>query len=303
MGNGTTQDPEVVSLPQKIFSSVTESLAMKMSEAKAKGVEFAEEPPEPIICEFCGAMVESTGLVVNGRVILWSSLDCKCAEAVERQARLEREAAEEKRAARMRAYSARLLGDSGIKPRFRDRTFDKFKQDTDGRRRSYEVAKTYADRFKELSEKGWGLYLEGGNGTGKTHLAVAIGLQLISAGVPVICKTSGDLLLDIRNTFDGGDATEAEILDVYKKIDLLIIDDLGKEQVSEWSMSVLFSILNDRYENLKPTVITTNYGSAELIKRLTPKGGDSGNATAIVSRLKESSKIVVMAWKDARGEM
>ena len=125
-------------------------------------------------------------------------------------------------------------------------------------------------------------------------------MQLIGCGVPVVCKTSGDLLADIKEAFDSGDATEYEILKAYKTVDLLIVDDLGKEQCTEWSVSTLYSILNDRYEDMKPTIITTNYNADELVRALTPKGGDCTKARAIISRLREVSTVITMAWADYR---
>ena len=91
------------------------------------------------------------------------------------------------------------------------------------------------------------------------------------------------------------------MLDIYKRVDLLIIDDLGKEQCSDWSMSTLYSILNDRYEDMKPTIVTTNYNADSLANALTPKGFDNTKIVAIISRLRETSTVMTMAWADIRG--
>ncbi len=68
----------------------------------------------------------------------------------------------------------------------------------------------------------------------------------------------------------------------------------------DWSISTLYAILNDRYEKMLPTIITTNYNSDDLIRVLAPKGFDNYKAVAIVSRLREVSKVLTMAWEDAR---
>lgn len=162
------------------------------------------------------------------------------------------------------------------------------------------IAKRYADTFKERYANGEGLYIEGTNGTGKTHLAAAIALQLLNEGIPVICKTSSDMFMDIKKAYDGGDLSEAQVLNIYKTADLLIIDDLGKEQCSDWSMSTLYSILNDRYEDMKPVIVTTNYGAEDLVRVLTPRGYDNGKIVAIISRLRETSTAITMAWADCR---
>lgn len=235
-----------------------------------------------------------------------SRCDCEKAQAYwaeydrkEAERKLAEEEAERRR--RMQERIDRLLGQSGIKKRFQQRTFPNFRQDTPGRKKCYSIAKEYADHFAYHKAKGDGLYIEGTNGTGKTHLAAAIALQLINEGVPVICKTSSDLLMDIKRTFDDGTRNEAQVLDIYKKVDLLIIDDLGKEQCSDWSMSTLYSILNDRYEDMKPVIVTTNYNADQLAAALTPKGFDNTKIIAIISRLRETSTVMTMAWADIRG--
>ena len=149
--------------------------------------------------------------------------------------------------------------------------------------------------------EGKGLYFEEPFGTGKTHLAAAIALQLMEDGIPCIFKTSIDLLEDIRRTFANNDGiTEQQVLKVYKDVDLLIVDDFGKEMCTEWAMTILYAILNDRYEAMRPTIITTNFNDDALIARLKRKGFDSASMGAILSRLKETSVLVSMAWRDWR---
>lgn len=274
-------------------------------------MKFRNPPPEPKTCQFCGKTLEPQGVVWGGEVMLWQPFSprCDCEKASEYWKRVDEakeqerlKAEEEKRREAMRQRVAKLLGNSGIKRRFQQRTFPNFRCDTAGRARNYKIAKEYADNFAYHSARGDGLYIEGTNGTGKTHLAAAIALQLIGEGVPVICKTSTDLLLDIRKSFDTAGVREHEILGVYKRVDLLIIDDLGKEQCSDWSMSTLYAILNDRYEDMKPTIITTNYNNGDLIKALTPNGKDNSKIVAIISRLRETSTVMTMAWADIRGK-
>ena len=283
-------------------------------EAAALGIPARTPPPPTETCKFCGAPLYYEGLVLplpgkRPEVSFWSPSPrrCTCDKAVafwakhdaeEERRREAEEAAEEAR--RRKAKIERLLGKSGIKKRFRQRTFAHFKADTPERRRWLRVAKEYADHFAGKLATGDGLYIEGTNGTGKTHLAAAIALQLIDAGVPVVCKTAADLLSDVKKAFDDSTISEAAVLKAYKDADLLIIDDLGKEQVTDWSISTLYNILNDRYEDMKPTIITTNFGADDLIEAETPKGFDSSKARAIVSRLREVSTVLTMVGEDYR---
>lgn len=135
-----------------------------------------------------------------------------------------------------------------------------------------------------------GLFMAGGYGTGKTHLAAAIANQLISEGTACICMTMIDLLDRIRETYKaaGSDVDEAYILSQYEDVPLLIIDDIGSEQPTEWGVSKIFAIINARYEGYMPTIITTNYSGPELVQRMTPESGDSRNAEKTLDRLKET---------------
>lgn len=280
-------------------------------QARERGLKIRKEPPEAGKCRYCGKTLEPQGIVFGGEVLMWQPFlprcDCEQAQAYWREydrKEAEKKAAEEeeKRRKAMQQRIERLLGRSGIKKRFQQRTFENFHCDTPGRKKNYGIAKEYADNFAYHRARGDGLYIEGTNGTGKTHLAAAIALQLIGEGIPVICKTSSDLLLDIKKSFDDSSVNEAQVLDVYKRVDLLIIDDLGKEQCSDWSMSTLYSILNDRYEDMKPTIVTTNYNADALVNALTPKGFDNTKIVAIISRLRETSTVMTMAWADIRGK-
>lgn len=248
-------------------------------------------------------------MILDNEIFLWKPTPprCECEQAKVFWANYDRVQAEKKAAEEaearnreMRERIAKLLTDSGIKKRFQQRTFANFRTDTPERRRCYETAKRYADHFTENRDSGRGLYIEGTNGTGKTHLAAAIALQLIGEGIPVICKTSSDLLRDIKRAYDNEDLQEWRIMDVYRRVDLLIVDDLGKEQCSDWAVTTLYDILNDRYEDMKPVIITTNYSTDGLARALTPAGKDNTKIVAIISRLKETSDVMTMAWSDAR---
>lgn len=281
------------------------------SQAAAKGIGWSTPPPANKKCQFCGAVLEPTGIVLYGTIVMWQPeyipVRCTCSQNQRYWAKYDREQAEKKseeaERERRRLYIEKirtLLSDSGMKKRFRKRTFKNFVCNTAKQQECFNTAKEYADNFQFHKEQGRGLYFEGTNGTGKTHLAAAIALQLISKEIPVICRTSEDLLSDVKRAFDSKEIKEQDVIDAYKNVDLLIIDDLGKEQCTDWSMSVLYSILNARYEDMKPVIITTNYNADNLTKAMVPKGMDDTKITAIVSRLRETSTVITMAWEDIR---
>ncbi len=263
------------------------------------------EPPPPGTCKHCGATLYWRGLMMNGVVSHWWFVEpCECAEAQRERLENEKRAAEEKRIAdeaaerrRKQERIDRMIGQSGIGRRFQMRTFDNFVCTTDGQRKCFEIAKEYADGFKAHAQIGEGLFFAGTVGTGKTHLAAAIAIKLLNDGVPVIFRTGIDVFADIRKAYDGGRVSESDITETYKTVDLLVIDDLGKEKMTEWAASMLFGIINARYEKMLPTIITTNLDTEALRRTL---GDEQTRAQAIISRLQETSIVVTMVWSDYR---
>lgn len=274
--------------------------------------------PEPATCEYCGKTLYHCGFAVPAysrrdevTIIRWTDEPerCDCPDAVKHwqefdaeveRKRLEEEAIAER--ARHKAKVEKLLSKSGIRKRYQQRTFERFVQDTPGRKRAYKIARDYAESFDKARENGEGLYIEGTYGTGKTHLAAAIALFLTEQEYSVVMKTSFDLFEEIKSTFDDSERTEHQVIKAYKECDLLVIDDLGKEQCTDWSMSMLYAIVNERYEAMRPMIITTNFGSDDLIRVMTPKGFGSQKIEAIISRLREVSRPISMVWKDFRSE-
>lgn len=227
-------------------------------------------------------------------------IPCDCPQAAEACARekAEREAKERaeqnaKNAKELRDKVQRIIGDSGINARFLRRTFDSYTKTKDNIA-AYRKCKEYADHFYEkLPADNYdpgrnGLFITGPKGTGKTHLATAIANQLMQQGTAVVCMTMIDLLERIKQTFNQAGEAEADILELYKKVPLLIIDDIGKEPATEWGISKIYAIINARYEAMMPIIVTTNYTDNELVARLTPKDSkDDITADATIDRLRE----------------
>ena len=112
-----------------------------------------------------------------------------------------------------------------------------------------------------------GLLLTGQVGSGKTFLACCIANTLIKADKTVLFIAVPDLLDQIKATYDmrnDTSVTESDLLDTAKEVPLLILDDLGAHNYTDWSRNKLFSIINHRLNYLLPTIITTNINLENL---------------------------------------
>ena len=200
---------------------------------------------------------------------------------------------EEKKLGLMQEFSRkveRIIKNSKMSKRNLNYKFDNFVPNTSNKK-VLDSLKKYSEKLVNGIEKK-GLILVGNNGVGKTHLACSIANKLIENGIPVIYGTLINLLAELRNSYDiDNDISEMEIIKLYENVDLLIIDDLGKEKPSEWGLEKLYTIINSRYENNLPVIITTNYNQNSLVERLS-LNGEIETAKSIISRLYEMCYLV-----------
>lgn len=129
------------------------------------------------------------------------------------------------------------------------------------------AAYNFVLHFEEFKSKGKGLYFYSQNkGTGKTMLAVASANSIIKKyRLPLKFISSLDLLDDIKKTYnESSKFTESDLINCYRNIDVLTIDDIGIERQTSWVNDKLYSILNYRMENKKVTLFTSNCKVDEL---------------------------------------
>jgi len=128
--------------------------------------------------------------------------------------------------------------------------------------RAYEAAKAFA-----AEPKGW-LVLVGPSGCGKTHLAAAIANERINHGYPTFFQGVPDLLDHLRSTFNpDSEMPYDEFFDRVRDAPLLVLDDLGVQSSTPWAKEKLDQLLNHRFNNELPTVITTSTPIEELEER------------------------------------
>ncbi len=152
-----------------------------------------------------------------------------------------------------------------------DRTFDNFETDlpnlNEQQASSLRTARDLCARFANHPE-GW-LLLQGGYGSGKTHLAAAIANTCVDHGLATLFMTTPDLLDHLRSTF--GPSSEIEYDELYDRVStipLLVLDDLGSESPTPWALEKLYQIINYRYNYRLATVVTTNVNVETIEPRI-----------------------------------
>ena len=130
------------------------------------------------------------------------------------------------------------------------------------------------------SLNGW-LLLQGGYGCGKTHLAAAIANSVVGMGVPTLFLTVPDLLDTLRFSYDSEDTTFEQRFDEIRNAPLLVLDDFGTQNATAWAQEKLFQVVNFRYINKLPLVVTTNLDLDEIEARIRSRLADPELVSAV----------------------
>ena len=155
-----------------------------------------------------------------------------------------------------------FMSGARIPPRYQPCSLENFAAWTDSHAAALERAINYCSGYPHLgADEGKGLLLTGGNGVGKTHLAVAVLRELVTAkGARGQFWDFHELIRMIRSSYDEQTkTTELQVLEPVVEADVLLLDDLGAWRMTDWMLDTLFFIVNQRYLGRRATLITTNF--------------------------------------------
>lgn len=126
-----------------------------------------------------------------------------------------------------------------------------------------DIAKDFIDNFDNEKES---LFFYGDSGLGKTFLSNCIAKELLDRGKVVLYRTAPDLIEGLRlNKLNSDNDSYFEYTDLLRECDLLIIDDLGTEPITPFSLQEIFSIVNARLLANKKLIISTNLPLSEVM--------------------------------------
>jgi DNA replication protein DnaC len=205
---------------------------------------------------------------------------CEC-----REARLKR--------GRMRGVA------SAIPPRYRGVSFDRPPvSDMASQIETKDAVKrvgAFIDDLDPNLKAGRGLWLFGDTGTGKTTLAMLVSKAATELGHSVAIYSLPKLLARIRRTYDdeAGSDSYGAFFERLTSVDLLHIDDFGAEKRSDWVLEQLYALVNERYEDERSILLTTNLAVDKLEDQI---------GARTVSRLTETCEQIPLFGTDRRPE-
>ena len=154
---------------------------------------------------------------------------------------------------------------------------------------NYNICRRYAQNF---SSGAGSLLFSGATGLGKTFLSACIARQVAENGFSVVYETAIRLFADFESAKFGPYREESgSLTQKYLDCDLLIIDDLGTEMTTQFTVSALYTVINTRLMENRATIISTNLADTELEGRYSPQ---------IASRLIGTYRLVQFAGDDVR---
>lgn len=197
-------------------------------------------------CGTCGERKEFK-LPLNGHMV---PVLCACGKAERRAA----ERAEERRQAQARM--SELASYSLIDRRFRESTFAAAVR-TDENTKALDIARRYCDEWPRMLEHNVGLIFYGNPGTGKTFLSACIANELMRQMVPVLATSIIKLGSVDAETLE-------ETLHRMRSAELVVLDDFGAERDTDFMRERVYSVIDSRYANKRPMIITTNIDLATM---------------------------------------
>lgn len=222
--------------------------------------------------------------------------DCREEAEAERKAQEERERKEQAEQA-YRAAIEKRIGQSGIPRRFVDKTVSGYVVDAANSMQAsiVDFIKDYAKEFSDGKHSGRNLALLGNAGNGKTHLACAVARHVIkNCNGFARFVTVSELNRIVRESKSyTSEITETEVIESFGSYDLLIIDEVGVQSGTEAESRALFDVFNERYQNLKPTIMISNFLPSDFVAAV---------GARIADRIKEDGgAMLVFDWDSYRG--
>lgn len=213
-------------------------------------------------CKYCGNELPQRDFALPGHKPMMITLPCDCADA---QREAEMESAEIERREKAEAFGE-VWKMANVPEEF-----------------AYVPAERWAFDAIQTILDGHSLYFLGDNGRGKTYAACQVAKAFLIRNTyrderVMACwksfqfATAQGILSSLRSSWDRWDQNEEDVFQRWAGVDLLILDDLGKGVPSEWAAENMFRLVDARWSNRRPMIVTSQYSSDELADRYAKAG-------------------------------
>lgn len=182
---------------------------------------------------------------------------------------------------------------ANIPKRYHGSTIGNWQHGSDRQERVWRWACDYAADCETVVSTGRSAVLVGGPGTGKTHLVIGVLKQFMNQGATGYYTTAMDMLGRIKATYnDQAVETETHVIERLTSVDLLVIDEIGRQLDTNYEVAQMFRVLDRRSSECRPTLLVSNLGVADFKKFV----GDH-----VVDRLRQhGGKMLQLDWESHR---
>lgn len=261
---------------------------------------------KPPTCKHCGRPLEAVELPtfaarssLNAARTFTLYRDCTCEAATAERERMNAEEAAKEAENRRRAREASLKR-AGIPKRYWNASLESEGGEMlllmdQGERKVPVTGGELLDKVKS----GQGLFLTGKSGRGKTYTACAILLRLMAERVYVKFADVEAIEREVKAAWDERGATEQGVIDRYVNAKVVVIDDLGAEEMTTTTMKVLRAVISGREANDAVTIFTSNYSRRDFALHMAQES-DRVMASRLASRISGMTEVVEFTGVDRR---
>ena len=254
---------------------------------------------ETEICPMCGKPVEYRTATLFGKEERYK-IACSCMRdsylsMQEEKKKQEKQKKKQEEIERYNRWSKHEIG-----KRFQNSSFENFQQD-DKNKLVFNYIKMFSDTFGSFLERGTGYVIMGNPGNGKTHLAVSVMKALTEKGYSVAFVNASSLIGKFK---EYESFSKQETLDDFVRFltvpDLLILDDLGANRWSDLTKDYIYKVIDARYKEMKPILVTTNIAEKDLVSQLSERITDRLKGACSFIQIKSKSMRVALQACDAK---
>lgn len=181
----------------------------------------------------------------------------------------------------------------GLPPRMADVRWRDYVPATNTAGEFKSICREYATNWEITKSEGANLIMTGKTGNGKTHLASVLCKQVAAENTAQpIYATASQMLRYVRGSYNDSGYTEDQALNRYALADLLVLDEVGVKLSSDSARSMLFEVVDIRYQERLPTIMISNLSVGEIEEQVDER---------MVDRLSENGTLMVFDWASHRG--